>query len=71
MPKIIFQPLMIANPRGAWRALILLLVWRAIILLWAWLVIIKFKVQCSKFKVKMAKMNILLRHPCPRSFRSS
>ena len=22
MPKIIFQPLMIANPQGAWRALI-------------------------------------------------
>ena len=57
---------MIANPRGAWRAFVLLLTWR---------VIIKFKVQCSKFKVKMFKvpttMNILLRLPCPPSFPSS
>ena len=43
MPKIIFQPLMIANPRNAWRE-----TFRGKYLM---IVIIKFKVQISKFKV--------------------
>ena len=61
MPKIIFQPLMIANPRNAWRG-----TFRGKYLIAnprnAWrgtfrgkylaIVIIKFKVQISKFKVK-------------------
>ena len=44
MPKIIFQPLMIANPRNTWRGTS-----RGKYLM---IVIIKFKVQISKFKVK-------------------
>ena len=43
MPKIIFQPLMIANPRNAWRE-----TFRGKYLM---IVIIKFKVQILKFKV--------------------
>ena len=60
MPKIIFQPLMIANPRNAWRGTL----WGK----WQAMLIIQFKVQISMLKAKTRI--ILLRLRCRRSCRN-